>query len=98
MGRRPTQGDEKRLRFRNHVPWRSPSPLSSRAKPRDLQFRGPLLEMCYLVLATNLSSRPERTRISCHTALDEPARAPFVKERRMMFANATNFYRKSGVA
>ena len=23
------------------------SPLSSRAKPRDLQFRGPLLEMCF---------------------------------------------------
>ena len=47
---------------------------------------------------TKLSSRPERTRISCHAALDRAACAPFFKERRMMFANATNFYRKSGVA
>jgi hypothetical protein len=48
--------------------------------------------------AINLSSRPERTRISCHAALDKAACAPFLKERRMMFANATNIYRKSGVA
>jgi hypothetical protein len=47
---------------------------------------------------TELSSRPERTRISCLAALDRPACAPFLKERRMMLANATNFYRKSGVA
>jgi hypothetical protein len=45
-----------------------------------------------------LSSRPERTRISCHAAPDKTAYAPFFKERRMVFANATNFYRKSGVA
>jgi hypothetical protein len=45
-----------------------------------------------------LSSRPERTRISCHAALDTAACAPFIKERRMMFAGANNFYRKSGVA
>jgi hypothetical protein len=37
-----------------------------------------------------------RTRISCHAALDEAARAPFSKERRMRFTNATNFHRKSG--
>jgi hypothetical protein len=48
--------------------------------------------------ATNFSSRPERTRISCHATLGKAAGAPFFKERRMMFANATNFYRKSGVA
>ena len=47
---------------------------------------------------TNLSSRPERTRISCHAALDAAACAPFRKERRMKSANATNFHRKSGVA
>ena len=29
---------------------------------------------------------------------DKAACAPFFKEGRMMFANATNFYRKSGVA
>ena len=45
-----------------------------------------------------LSSRPKRTRISCHAAPDKTACAPFFKERRMMFANATNFYRKSGAA
>jgi hypothetical protein len=45
-----------------------------------------------------LSSRPKRTRISCHAAPDKAACAPFFKERRMMFANATNFYRKSGAA
>jgi len=39
--------------------------------------------------ATDLSSRPERTRISCHAPLDKAACAPFFKERRMMFANAT---------
>jgi hypothetical protein len=41
---------------------------------------------------------PERTRISCHAAPDTVACAPFSKERRMKFANATKFYRKSGVA
>ena len=45
-----------------------------------------------------LSSRPERTRISCHAVPDKTAYAPFFKERRMMLANATNFYRKSGAA
>ena len=30
---------------------------------------------------TELSSRPERTRISCHAALDKTACAPFLKER-----------------
>jgi hypothetical protein len=45
-----------------------------------------------------LSSRPERTRISCHAALDKVACAPFYKERRMVSANATKFHRKSGVA
>ena len=40
----------------------------------------------------------ERTRISCHAALDKTACVPFLKERRTMFANATNIHRKSGVA
>ena len=48
--------------------------------------------------ASPLSSRPKRTRISCHAAPDKTACAPFFKERRMMFANATNVYRKSGAA
>jgi hypothetical protein len=45
-----------------------------------------------------LSSRPKRTRISCHAALDMAACAAFRKESRMKFANATKFDRKSGVA
>jgi hypothetical protein len=45
-----------------------------------------------------LSSRPERTRISCLAPLDKTACAPFFKERRILFASATNFYRKSGGA
>ena len=32
----------------------------------------------------------------CHAAQDEAARAPFGKERRMKFAKATKFHRKSG--
>jgi hypothetical protein len=54
---------------------------------------------------TKLSSRPprravgpERTRISCHAALDMATCAAFVKESRMKIANATKFNRKSGVA
>src|ERR1700733_4204710 len=39
---------------------------------------------------------PERTRISCHAAPDTVACAPFSRERRMKFANATKSYRKSG--
>jgi len=40
----------------------------------------------------------DRTRISCHAALDIATYAAFIKESRMKFASATNFYRKSGVA
>src|SRR5580658_7589575 len=42
------------------------------------------------------TSAQPRTRISCRAALDEAARAPFSKERRMKFAKATKFHRKSG--
>jgi hypothetical protein len=45
-----------------------------------------------------LSSRPKRTRISCHASLERTAYAPLRKERRMKSAEATNFHRKSGVA
>jgi hypothetical protein len=54
--------------------------------------------MTSLLHEKDLFCPPERTRISCHAVLDKAACAPFFKERRMMFANATNFYRKSGVA
>jgi hypothetical protein len=49
-------------------------------------------------LPTEVSSRPERTRISCHAALDKAAYAPFRKEGRMKFGRATEFNRKSGGA
>jgi hypothetical protein len=45
-----------------------------------------------------LSSRPERTRISCYAASPATTCAAFGKESRMKFANATKFDRKSGVA
>jgi hypothetical protein len=45
-----------------------------------------------------LSSRPERTRISCHAAPERTANAPLRKERRMKIAEATKFHRKSGGA
>jgi hypothetical protein len=45
-----------------------------------------------------LSSRPERTRISCHAALEKATYAPFHKEGRMNCNNAIKFHRKSGGA
>jgi hypothetical protein len=42
--------------------------------------------------------RPERTRISCHAALEKAACAPFRKEGRRKCINATKVNRKSGVA
>jgi hypothetical protein len=45
-----------------------------------------------------LSSRPERTRISCHAALDKAAYAPFRKEGRMKCTSAIKLHRKSGGA
>jgi hypothetical protein len=49
-------------------------------------------------LPSPLSSRPERTRISCHAALDKAPCAPFRKEGRRKYTNATKVNRKSGVA
>ena len=49
-------------------------------------------------MPTELSSRPERTRISCYSALTSSHVCGFRKESRMKFANATNLNRKSGVA
>jgi hypothetical protein len=48
IGLRPTQGDEKRLQVQQPLSMEaSPSPLSSRAQPRDLQFSGPFVEMFF---------------------------------------------------
>src|ERR1700689_574881 len=44
---------------------------------------------------SQISAQPG-ARISGHAALDEAAGAPFSKERRMKFAKATKFHRKSG--
>jgi hypothetical protein len=51
-----------------------------------------------VLAATTLSSRPERTRISCHASPERIACAAFRKESRMKFANATNTDTKFGVA
>jgi hypothetical protein len=52
----------------------------------------------YGIVTLSLSSRPKRTRISCHAALETTACAAFSKESRMKFANATNTDRKFGEA
>jgi hypothetical protein len=48
--------------------------------------------------AVNLSSRPERTRISYLAALTTTTYAALRKERRTKFINATGLNRKSGGA
>jgi hypothetical protein len=45
-----------------------------------------------------VSSRPKRSRISCHVTLDNAAYAHFRKEGRTKFDSATKFHWKSGVA
>jgi hypothetical protein len=51
MGLRPTQGNEKALVSSNRSPWKLSRPLChpdrSEAKRRDLQFRGPFVEMFF---------------------------------------------------
>jgi hypothetical protein len=44
------------------------------------------------------STTEDQTRISCRAAMDIAARAAFVTESRLRFANATKFHRKSGEA
>jgi hypothetical protein len=92
MGPRPTQGNEKRLGPASTL-YRTVT-LSLSSRPERSGAEGP-------AVSRTLSWRcfsTERTRISCHAALDKTAYAPFFKERSMMFASATNFHRKSGVA
>jgi hypothetical protein len=57
-----------------------------------------LLGNCGCRFQANLSSRPERTRISYHEELATSTYAPFRRERRMRIANANTFDRKSGGA
>jgi hypothetical protein len=47
MGLRPTQGDEKSLGPATTLYGTDTLSLSSRAKPRDLRFRGPFVEMFF---------------------------------------------------
>jgi hypothetical protein len=49
-------------------------------------------------ISINLSSRPERTRISYHAAPESTTYASFLKERRTHSINATTLHRKSGGA
>src|SRR6202041_2565537 len=48
-----------------------PSPLSSRAKPRDLQFRGQLLEM----FSTDFSQQPS-LKVRQHSRTEQPGIRP----------------------
>ena len=74
-----------------------PSEAEGSAVPRTfLETRKTILKQnCHLACP---APGPERTRISCHAALDMATSAAFVKESRMKFANATKLDRKSGVA
>jgi hypothetical protein len=72
--------------------------LKARKKPQVSPLRYAPAQMTNLLVQEELSSRPERTRISCHAALETTACAAFSKESRMDFASATNTNRKSGVA
>jgi hypothetical protein len=47
MGLRTTQGDEKCVLSSNRSPWERLTPLCHPAQPRDLQFRGPFVEMFF---------------------------------------------------
>src|SRR6202167_1018514 len=47
---------------------------------------------------SRLAVEPERTRIPAYAALEKAACAPFRKEGRITFVNATKFHRKSGGA
>jgi hypothetical protein len=96
MGLRPTQGDEKRLGSATTlygavalsfvIPKRSRGICSSFHQPPMLQ------------LEDELSSRPKRTQISYLAALATTTYAAFRRERRMKFASANKFHRKSGGA
>jgi hypothetical protein len=55
-----------------------------------------LLVPLFVPNRTEVSSRPKRTQISCHTALDKAASAPFRKEGRMKCDSAIKLHRKSG--
>jgi hypothetical protein len=59
---------------------------------------GPTSAGTALTVLTNLSSPPERTRISYHTLLARTACAARRKASRMNFINATGLHRKSGGA
>ena len=63
-----------------------------------LLFGAPEFSLSNFKAQTEVSSQPERTRISCHAALDNAACAPFRKEGRMKCTNAIKVHRKSGVA
>jgi hypothetical protein len=92
MGRRPTQGDEKRPLFSNFSLWKRHSSLChldrSAAKWRDL---------CVDALSWECFST-ERTRISYFAMLTTTTYAVSRKGNRTKTINATSLDRKSGGA
>jgi hypothetical protein len=88
----------KTSRSSNHFLWTCRPFLCHPERSRGICSSADLHWKYVIRLQHELSSRPERTRISCHAALDMSACAAFVKESRMKIINATKFNRKSGVA
>jgi hypothetical protein len=74
MGLWPIQGE--RVGSANTLYRTSPFPLSSRAKPRDLQFRRPFLETPTLILKQN-----------CHLAYPRVPRDRSVAERSAVLSS-----------
>jgi hypothetical protein len=67
MGLRPTQGDEKALRSSNHSLWNR-RPFLCHPERRGICSSADFSWKCFST---------ERTRISCHVALNNAACAPF---------------------
>jgi hypothetical protein len=89
MDLRRGQGDEKALRSNNHFLSNGcPFLCHPEAKPRDLQFRGPFVEMFF--------DRAYPDFLRRCTGRDHLS--GFHKENRMRFAKATELHRKFRVA
>jgi hypothetical protein len=80
MGLRPTRGGEKRLGSVHNFNATTTLSFVIPSVAERSAVRRTYLEKQNSYPQTNLSSRPERTRISCHAALDTATCAAFSKE------------------
>ena len=88
MGRRPTQGDEKRLSCSNCSPWARYPPPCHPERSRGTCGSADLSGKCFST---------ERTRISYFALLTTSTCVALRRETRMQLINATKLHRKSGV-